>query len=102
MVKTWIQFSVWDEKWPHRAITDFLPQLETIIPVGTRWHFLYEPNLLVRIETEDFEILNQAGRLARNLDYQFIPADSSKGNYILDFHKKRKEIKTDESCRIDR
>jgi len=75
----WIQFSVWDEKWPYRVITDFLSPLERdIIPRGIRWHFLYEPNLLVRVESTDLGIIEKAFELARKLNYRTRVGDISK------------------------
>lgn len=82
-MKSWIQFSVWDgfyseNLWPSRVIEDFLLDFEKEVPSGVRWHFLYEPQLLVRVETENQEIFQKAITLACKLGYEIRGGDISK------------------------
>ena len=79
-MSTWIQCSIWRQKWPHHAINDILPAIRTQIvePRKIRWHFLYEPNLLVRIETADVSVVTELQQLADFYRYKFKEGDTSK------------------------
>jgi hypothetical protein len=70
-----VQFSVWDEPWPKRALKDFLIPFSK--KVKTRWYFLYEPNLLVRAELPCSGLLRFAEKLAKRNGFKFQLGDKA-------------------------
>lgn len=77
----WFQFTVWREKWPKQALNDFLPIVQYRVG-NRRWHFLYEPYLLIRIEIENAEyaecMFNVFSWNAQQLGYAIEKGDKSR------------------------
>lgn len=70
-----MQFSVWKEKWPEDAF-----QFLIAFDCGVRWYHLFEPNLLVRLDGENQNMLDEGHLLAYSLGMEFREGDIARSS----------------------
>lgn len=96
----WVQFTIWKkgvtDRFSISALADFIPNFHRLnVNRIVRWHYLFEPTVLVRVQTRsENDVLENARKLALRYGYEFAFGDITRsspsghhGKYFFGEHK---------------